>query len=120
MKQLLLISCLLLSSLAMHAQVNLVSEINDSGSSSSSPANLFVYNGKIYFAADDSNGSNSGGADLGKELWVTDGTNAGTSLVKDLRDGSASSSPSNFFEYKGTMYFSAQDGITTGNVLFSS
>ena len=62
---------------------------------------FFVYNNKIYFAADDSNGSNTGGADLGKELWVTDGTDAGTSLVKDLRIGSASSSPSSFFEYKG-------------------
>ncbi|MEL6560242.1 MAG: Ig-like domain-containing protein [Bacteroidota bacterium] len=101
-----------------HAQVNAVKEINDSGTSSSSPANLFVYKGKVYFGADDSNGSNTEGQDLGKELWVTDGTEAGTSLVADLRTGDASSSPSFFFEYNGIMYFSANAG--SGNVLFSS
>ncbi|GAA4888608.1 hypothetical protein GCM10023311_10690 [Flaviramulus aquimarinus] len=105
--------------LTMNAQVTIVKEINDSGSSSSSPNNLTVYNGKIYFGADDSSGSNTpGGMDLGRELWVTDGTEVGTAFVKDLRTGSGSSSPGNFFELGGTLYFSANSG--SGNVLFSS
>ena len=119
-KHILLLSLSLLAYSLINAQVNRVKEINDSGTSNSSPNNLFVYNGKVYFGADDSSGSNTGGEDLGRELWVTDGTEAGTMLVKDLRLGSDSSSPNAFFEFNGTLYFSAQDGITTGNILFSS
>ena len=40
--------------------------------------NGVVFNGKLYFAATDSNG---------KELWSTDGTPAGTTMVKDFRPG---------------------------------
>ncbi|MDB4273807.1 T9SS type A sorting domain-containing protein [Algibacter sp.] len=119
MKKQLLLLLAFTSAFAMNAQVTLVKEINDSGTSSSFPANLFVFNNNIYFAADDSNGSNSpGAADLGKELWVTDGTETGTTFVKDLRAGSDSSSPSFFFEINSTMFFSANTG--SGNVLFSS
>ncbi|MEM6360386.1 MAG: Ig-like domain-containing protein [Bacteroidota bacterium] len=120
MKNYLLSFLAVLMGLMANAQVNRVKEINDSGSSNSSPNNLFVYNGRLYFGADDSSGSNTGGQDLGRELWVTDGTEAGTMLVKDLRVGDGSSSPSSFFEYNGALYFSAQDGITSGNILFSS
>ncbi len=119
MKKLLLTFLTFAMVIASYAQVTIVKEINDSGTSSSSPNNLFIYNGKIYFGADDSNGSNSpGAADLGRELWVTDGTEGGTLFVKDLRTGSSGSSPGNFFELSGTMYFSANSG--SGNVLFSS
>ncbi|MFT6869443.1 MAG: ELWxxDGT repeat protein [Paraglaciecola sp.] len=119
MKQKLLLAITLIAFLTSNAQVTILKEINDSGTSSSSPANLFVFNNNIYFAADDSSGSNSpGDVDLGKELWVTDGTESGTTFVKDLRAESASSSPSFFFEFNSTMYFSANTG--SGNVLFSS
>ncbi|MEH6537690.1 MAG: T9SS type A sorting domain-containing protein [Psychroserpens sp.] len=119
MKTQLLILTALISAFAMNAQVTLVKEINDNGTSSSLPANLTEFGGIIYFGADDSNGSNTpGGADLGKELWITDGTGGGTTFVKDLRTGSASSSPSFFFEYNSTLYFSANTGA--GNVLHST
>ncbi|PQJ76793.1 T9SS type A sorting domain-containing protein [Polaribacter glomeratus] len=119
MKQQLLLAITLITFLTSNAQVVKVKEINDSGSLSSSPENLFVFNNKIYFQADDSNGSNTpGAADLGDELWVTDGTETGTTFVKDLRSGSDNSSPNFFFEFNGTMYFSANTG--SGNVLFSS
>ena len=121
MKKQLLLLLTFMSAFAMNAQVTLVKEINDSGTSSSFPANLFVFNNKIYFAADDSSGSNTPtGLDLGKELWITDGTETGTTIVKDLRPGSDSSSPGSFFEFNNTMYFSALDGVSTGTVLFSS
>ncbi len=107
-----------LISLIAFGQIEQVLDIND-GSGNSSPNNLFVFNGALFFGADDSSGVNSpGSVDLGRELWTSDGSSAGTSFVSDLRTGDASSSPGNFFEYNGTMYFSANSG--GGNVLFSS
>lgn len=107
-----------LISFAAFGQIALVSDIND-GAGSSSPADLIVYNGALYFAADDATGTNTtGGADLGKELWTTDGSASGTTFVADLRAGDASSTPNNFFVYNGTLYFSANSGA--GSVLFSS
>ena len=99
-------------------QIEQVFDIRD-GEDSSSPNNLFVFNSNIYFGADDAEGTNSpGGEDLGRELWKSDGTASGTSFVSDLNAGDASSSPSNFFELDGTLYFSANSGA--GNVLFST
>ncbi|GAA4291925.1 T9SS type A sorting domain-containing protein [Aestuariibaculum suncheonense] len=120
MKQKLHTACFaLLTSVVINAQIMKVKEINDNLSLSSSPTNLTVFNNKIYFSADDSSGSNSpGGDDLGRELWVTDGTESGTTFVKDLRTGSDNSSPSNFFEFNNTLYFSANTG--SGNVLFTT
>lgn len=120
MRQKLLLAIATIAFLTTNAQVTKLKEINNSGSSSSSPTNLFVFNNKIYFQADDQQGTNTpGNADLGDELWVTDGTEAGTTFLKDLRTGSDSSSPSFFFEFNGTMYFSANE-TGDGNVLFSS
>ncbi|WMI64813.1 T9SS type A sorting domain-containing protein [Aestuariibaculum sp. YM273] len=120
MKKQLRTTCfLLLLSFIVNAQIAEIKDINNSGSSSSFPANLTVFNEKIYFAADDSNGSNTpGGIDLGKELWITDGSEDGTSFVKDLRSGSSSSNPNFFFEFNNTLYFSANTG--SGNVLFTT
>ncbi|NQX86726.1 MAG: T9SS type A sorting domain-containing protein [Flavobacteriaceae bacterium] len=91
------------------AQVTQVLDIND-GSNNSNPRNLYIFNGNIYFNADDSSGVNSGGSDLGQELWITDGTAVGTSLLKDIQIGSSNSSPFAFFELGSTLYFSANDG----------
>jgi ELWxxDGT repeat protein len=107
-----------LISFTAFGQIEQVFDINN-GASGSLPANIFVSNGLLYFAADDSAGTNTpGGADLGKELWVSDGTAAGTSFVIDLRTGSDSSSPFSFFEYNGTLYFNANNGSQA--VLYSS
>lgn len=43
----------------------------------------------------------------GSELWVSDGTTAGTRLLADLHPGTRGSFPSRFFEWKGKVYFSA-------------
>ena len=55
-----------------------------------------MFEGEMYFAAR----GNVAGSDIGTELFKTDGTQAGTVLVKDLNSGSESSSaPSDSFLY---------------------
>jgi len=86
--------------------------------------------GTLYFAAhDDDNGS---------ELWKSDGTTAGTFMLKDIYDGTHrdfyfdnhsgvphirnvpnSSSPGDFTNVGGTLFFTATDG-TTGTELWKS
>ncbi|MBL0339820.1 MAG: T9SS type A sorting domain-containing protein [Bacteroidetes bacterium] len=41
------------------------------------------------------------------ELWKSDGTDAGTMMVKDIYVGNASSYPSDFRDINGTLYFTA-------------
>jgi ELWxxDGT repeat protein len=63
----------------------LVKDINTfSATAGSGPNNFVEYNGKVYFSASD-------GSTTGTELWMTDGTEQGTSIVKDLFTGSSSS-----------------------------
>jgi trimeric autotransporter adhesin len=65
---------------------------------------------------------------LGNELWVTDGTEAGTKLVKDIYAGALSSNPQYFMQVNNTFCFFAQtaanglelwksDGTEAGTVL---
>ncbi len=61
---------------------------------------------------------NDGGA-TGAELWKTDGTPAGTVLVKDINPGPANSSPGGFTEFNGAVYFAAFDGVE-GRVLWKT
>ena len=91
----------------------LVEDINpgtsDYGANSSNPGEFFEFGDRLYFAAETS--------DLGRELWVTDGTAEGTKLIKDINPNpggffDTSSSPSDFAEFDGKLYFSANDGST--------
>ncbi|SDG47906.1 ELWxxDGT repeat protein [Epilithonimonas hungarica] len=77
----------------------LVKDINTfSATAGSSPNNFIEYNGKVYFSASD-------GSTTGTELWVTDGTEQGTSLVKDLFPGTSSSFPEKMVVYGNKLYF---------------
>jgi len=80
----------------------LVKTINPSGTSSLTEFYTAPVLGKMFFQATD--GTN------GKELWVSDGTAAGTVMLVDINSGIADSSPSNFYEYNGKVYFTANDG----------
>ena len=58
----------------------LVADINQTApGASSSPKDLYAWNNKLYFDAD--NGS------IGREPYVSDGTNSGTSLIRDMFPG---------------------------------
>lgn len=77
-----------------------VRDINPNGGSD--PQHFTTFNNKTYFTAD--NGTN------GRELWVTDGTTTGTSMVKDINAGAGSSNPTQFTKLGNKLYFVANDG----------
>ncbi len=83
---------------------------------------LTVHNNKIFFAFDDQT------IGKGKELWISDGTTAGTVLLKDINSIS-NSDPSGITAYGNHVYFFTNtsaygnelwrsDGTDTGTVLF--
>jgi ELWxxDGT repeat protein len=84
----------------------LVKDINPGaghGTSYNATNSPMAVNGVVFFV-----GNN--GVD-GLELWKTDGTSAGTVMVKDIRAGSTSSNPDAFLNLNGTLYFTANDGV---------
>ena len=123
----------------------------DGAASSSSPMNFTAAGGKVYFNALDklwvSDGTEFGtialassasttaagvlgsqvlflGSDPehGRELWSSDGTVAGTSMVKDINPGTASSwggLQTTFARVNGVLYFFAEDAAS-GRELWKS
>uniref|UniRef100_UPI0040475FF4 T9SS type A sorting domain-containing protein n=1 Tax=Flavobacterium sp. TaxID=239 RepID=UPI0040475FF4 len=90
-------------------------------SSGSNPNDLFVYDGYLFFSADD--GTN------GRELWRTNGTAVGTTMVADIFPNTLNpsfgkgSNPGDFIEFNDELYFSARGydvGLNqiTGNELY--
>jgi ELWxxDGT repeat protein len=55
----------------------------------------------------------------GQELWRTDGTPAGTFLLKDIYPGTSTSSPQSLVNVNGALYFSADNG-SSGRELWRS
>lgn len=83
----------------------LVKDINTTyafDTASSSPASFTAWRNRIYFVATLNDQS-------GTELWSTDGTSAGTSIVADILPGSASSSPASLAAINDTFLFSARN-----------
>jgi ELWxxDGT repeat protein len=72
-------------------------------SANSAIASIVDGAGVAYFVAND--------AHHGNELWRSDGTDAGTFLVKDINPGPLGASAANLFFVDDTLYFSADDGV---------
>ncbi len=70
-----------------------------------------VFNGALYFSANDGV-QGSGQGEHGSQFWRTDGTGAGTVLVKDINPvATASPFLNSFFVLNGGLYFKAWDGV---------
>ena len=80
-------------------EIRRIWKLNSSGNSE--PTNLYEFNSKVYFSATDGSG---------EELWSSDGTVVGTTLVKSLCGCGSFYGPSDFFEWNGSLYF---QGYTT-------
>ena len=93
----------------------LVKNIRPSVYSSNDIADFIEFNSQLFFSADDGT--------TGRELWVSDGTTEGTQLVKDINPNpiypGTDSSPNDFVESNGKLFFKADDG-TTGEELWIS
>jgi len=64
---------------------------------------VWVHGGSFFFLAE-----TNGTYDF--ELWKSDGTTAGTVLVKDILPGTSSSDPQGFYEFNNQLYFEANNG----------
>jgi ELWxxDGT repeat protein len=93
------------------------SDLNPPAVDSSNPMQLTNAGGTLYFNADD--GTN------GQELWKSDGTELGTTMVDDdapgggIHPGATGSSPDSLTDVNGVLFFAADDG-TNGTELWRS
>ena len=90
---------------------NIFEDLGPNFVGSSRPGPTAELNAKLYFAATSRN--------EGRELWVTDGTESGTTLVKNIASAGSSSNPENMIAYNGNLIFAAQDD-SNGNELWIS
>jgi ELWxxDGT repeat protein len=98
------------------------------GSAGSEPLELTAVGNTVFFSAAAPQSSKHRSTNIGRELWKTDGTAAGTSLVKDIWQGFGSSAPSKFVALGNIAFFTAStsdlgtelwrsDGSSAGTVL---
>ncbi|MCP4393998.1 MAG: hypothetical protein GY804_07010, partial [Alphaproteobacteria bacterium] len=76
-------------------------QIKSYSNGDASAVDLTQFNDAIYYSIDETG--------YGRELWKTDGTEAGTMLVKDINP-SAGSEPFDLTVFNGRLYFTADDG----------
>jgi ELWxxDGT repeat protein len=87
-------------------ETRLVSDIAP-GAASSEPVSLFLWNGVLFFSASDANVRGSG-----HELWRSDGTRAGTYLVRNINEQpGVGSHPRHFSALGEQLLFLADDGV---------
>jgi ELWxxDGT repeat protein len=103
-----LLAWLLLAAPLATAQPTLVKDIVPTGTepltgpASFQPASLVSLDGTVYFSAFDPR--------YGRELWRSNGTPAGTVLLKDIIAGATGSGPADLAVVNNTLYFTADDG----------
>ncbi|HYG41275.1 MAG TPA: ELWxxDGT repeat protein [Cytophagales bacterium] len=64
---------------------------------------FITFNNQLFFSAND--------GESGMELWMSDGTEDGTVLVKDILPGYSGSNPTSLTIFKGELYFSARHEV---------
>jgi ELWxxDGT repeat protein len=97
-----LLLVLFISSFSVQAQttISLFKDLNNGGDGN--PRSLSIANGMLFFSGE-SNG-------LGEELWMSNGTESGTQLLKDINPGNIGSSPTSFVTLpNGNVVFTAID-----------
>lgn len=99
----------LLSFMAFGQAPVLMQDLNP-GTANFGPSNLTVYNGNLYFSGDDTSGVSSGGVDLGRELWISNGLAGGSSVLRDINPGAGNSNPLALFIFNNFLYFTGNDG----------
>jgi ELWxxDGT repeat protein len=82
------------------SEATLVRDIKPVGGSD--PRTLVMAGERVFFSATD--------GEHGRELWASDGTAAGTRLVKDIRPGAGGSQPDKLTRVGSRVYFIADDG----------
>ncbi|HEY2354847.1 MAG TPA: ELWxxDGT repeat protein [Gaiellaceae bacterium] len=87
-----------------HTPLSVASQIKDINATlvGGRPSQITDVNGTVFFTAYD--------LTHGRELWKSDGTPGGTTLVKDIAPGKEGSYPANLTNVNGTLYFGANDG----------
>ncbi len=76
------------------------------------PTDLIAFNGTLFFVA-------TSGV-IGRELWRSDGTDAGTVLVANIADGGLSSNPTSLATAGGKLFFGATESSDSGRELWVS
>src|SRR5687768_9600142 len=89
----------------------LVKDINLDPSRDYAPYEIVAAGGVGYFAHHDGS--------AGLELWKSDGTAGGTTLLMDIRPGRGDSWPTGFTNVNGVIFFVAEDG-TSGAELWKT
>ncbi len=87
---------------------NDIGDYSTSGSNPPVPGEFTVVGNRIFFATTL--------ADSGRELWVSNGTTAGTKMVADIRPGTSGSSPSFLVAFKNKVYFRASHSGSTATL----
>jgi ELWxxDGT repeat protein len=89
------------------ATVAFVKDINPGPNNGSFPSELIAFKGRLFFSAND--------GVHGEEPWVSDGTEEGTYMLKNINEEPADipyhSYPTRFFATDSLLYFKADDGI---------
>jgi ELWxxDGT repeat protein len=96
----------LVASGVLSAQTPYLVKDIEPGPDSSFPNDLAEWNGKVSFVANTDA--------LGTEIWISDGTEAGTHVLKDIFPGPGNGlwQYANYFvDIGGVRYFTAQDGV---------
>jgi ELWxxDGT repeat protein len=101
--------CLMLCIFQAHAQFVMIKDIN-AGMGPSDPHDVIQFDDHLLFVAYD--------ADHGNELWKSDGTTAGTALVKDIFPGTKNAIQNGLYTWNTSLkkvgnrvIFNADDGV---------